>query len=382
MRRVTILANSALAGRLFLKTPFFDLLKKDKNNYIKVFTTSGSLAKTVQGDNVRVFSIKKWFLLNKLGLKREKLIPLIYKLKGVFDSDIILFAEWASPEAYAILKEAKSRKICTLFVQEGSINPTDVYPIDLYPDKLAVWGQVARDLYIEKDIDPARIVITGQPRFDWYQKFKLPDSAVNSPKKMLFASQALWKEPQAYPDAEKNIIETAKIISKTARELNIELYCKLHPSDKRELYKGIIDDDKILSDTGVSKNKQAKWFCSTGYDPDISDLKNLAELISSYDIIVTILSTIGLEAMILKKPTIFFDIAGYHKSSKLNTELKKQAHFAFVDNEADFKKLAGLYIEKPQAHSLEAEKVLYNFIYKNDGNASERIINVVEDLLT
>jgi len=85
--------------------------------------------------------------------------------------------------------------------------------------------------------------------------------------------------------------------------------------------------------------------------------------------------------MILKKPAIFFDIAGYYKSSKLNTELKKQAGFAFVDNESDFKKLLELYVNQPKDHMLEREEVLHNFIYKNDGKASERLLDVLYEMV-
>jgi|GEM_PF-2880813 len=379
MYRITILANSALAVRLFLKTPFFDLLKKDKNNYIKVFTTSGNLTKSFKADNVKIFSIKRWFFLNKLGLKREWLIPLFYKLKGVFDCDIMLFAEWATPESFAILKEAKNKKIPTLFVQEGAMNPTDDFPVNLYPDKLAVWGDVAKGIYIEKGIERSKIFITGQPRFDWYYEFKPSDLKLNRPKRVLFASQALWRYPDSYVDADKIISDTIEIIARVCRELGLDLYCKLHPSDNEKLYK--IEGVKILVDPAVSKKKQTKWFCSTGYDPDISDLKNLVKLISSFDVVITMLSTLGLEAMILKKPAIFFDMAEYYRNSQINIKLKTEANFAFVHNEQDFRNLLELYIKNPEAHLTQAIDFLYKFLYKDDGKASERLRNLIYDEL-
>jgi len=379
MRRIAVLVNSSIASRLFSKTPFFELLKKDCNNYVKIYTTSGKLSAKIRAANIKVFSARRWFFLKKLGLKREELIPLIYKFKGIFNSDLILFSEWVSPELFAILKEAKRRKIPTLFAQEGSINPTVSYSVDIYPDRLAVWGEVAKNLYVEKGIQESRITITGQPRFDWYYRFK-PEAAINNnPKKILFASQALWAEPELYPGAEEVIKETIGIIHKAAKELGVKLYCKLHPSDKREFYdiKGI----EILPDTGVSQERRSKWFSATGYDPDISDLKNLVGMISSFDVVVTILSTLGLEAMILNKPTIFLDLGRYYSTLKLNIELKKEANFAFVHNEPDFRRLLALYLQNPTAHSVQAKEVLYNFIYKNDGKASERLIKLINEMV-
>jgi len=360
MKRISIIANVALSTRQFLRTPIFELLKNNPNNYITVYTLAKRLAKEFKSSNVKVRSSKY--------------------LIGIKKSDIILLSEWSRPTSKSVLEMSKKKGIPVLAIQEGADSSLGGYPIDVYPTKIAVWGDVSKQFYIKRGIAPERITVTGQPRFDWYYKFEKTKLFSEYKKVLLYSTQPLWRSPQTYPEAKELITRQHNIIYEICQSFGLQLVCKLHPSDDPNLYerKGVI----ILEDTGISPKNYIREYCNTGYDPKVEDLKKLGQILYSADIATTIFSATGLEAFILNKPTIFFDTESIHQRREYNKYLAGKVRFTLATSKEEFALLVKKYLNDPEADSEKRKKVVYDFTYKQDGKASERVVNEIEKLLS
>ena len=381
MRKISLIVNSSLAKRQFLCTPVLDILKNNPKNEIIIFTQPKKILKTTVPGRIKVCSYQNFLWLRKIGISRSMVVFWAYVILGIKKSDIIILTNWIDQELIEILRLARKKNIPTLFIQEGMGNPWENYLTDIYPDKLLVWGDVAKKAYIERGISFDSIEVTGQPRFDWYSKLEKKEvfTKVNNKKTLLYATQPLWKEPKRFNDGENIVKKTFDMILNVCKKLDLQLVCKLHPSDRPDFYArdGVI----ILEETGSKSENYKKWYCNTGYDPEIDDIKRLGHILLSSDIVVTMFSTVGLEAMILNRPVIFLDIAGYSQKEPVSRALFESAKFFFVDTESKFEEMVKMYLEKPEIYRDLEKKVVYNFAYIQDGKASERVVLAIEGLL-
>lgn len=382
MRKISFIINSSLAKRQFLCTPLFDILRNNPENKITIFAQPKLKVQSGRYDNVRVYSYQKLLWLRRFGFKRSQVVFLAYKLYGIGKCNLIVLFNWIDDEFVNILKASDKSNIPTLFIQEGLGNSWENYRTAIYPSKLTVWGEAAKKEYIKRGIASDRIVITGQPRFDYYYGLEKSNvfSGVSGKKILLYATQPLWKELSRFSEGEKVVKDTFDIVYRICQKLNLQLACKLHPSDKPDFYNrdGVI----IVEETGSKSDNYKKWYCNTGYDPEVDDIKRLGYILLSSDIVVTMFSTVGLEAMILNRPVIFLDIAGYSRKEPVSRALFESAKFSFVDTETKFEEMVKMYLEKPEIHRDLEKKVVYDFAYMQDGKASERVVSAIEGLLS
>jgi len=381
MRKISIIINNALAKREILCTPLFDILRNNPENEITIFTQPRDFIKTHHVKGVKIHSYQYLLWLRKIGVKRFSIVFWAYRIFGIAKSDIIIVASWIDMELIRVIKLAQRLGTPVLFLQEGIGNPWESYPVDIYPDKLLVWSDIAKAAYIKRGIEPERIVVTGQPRLDWYAKPHENDgfSKAKGKKALLYATQPLWKEPKRFIDGAGIVEKTFDIVYRVSRKLDLQLVCKLHPSDKPDFYKreGVM----ILEETGTDPKNYKKWYCNTGFDPGVDDMKRLRDIILSSDLVVTMFSTVGLEAMIAGKPVIFLDIANYAKKEPVSRSLAENASFAFASSEEQFEGLVVKYINNPGVDKDKRDSAVYSLAYKQDGIASQRIADIVGESL-
>ena len=279
-------------------------IKKMRTQLSELWKKNSSLEKFFTFGNFEVFTLIKPVLVE---LIENRLSHTIHEIELVnrmfqkirFDFSVIINELGFSEQIISCL--SKTHKVKCIHMQEGfhwdtiaahaNLTSQGAYLHDA--DTLAVWGDIDRSISIENGGIPSnKVRIIGAPRYD-----NLFNSETKKQNYILLASSG---DPQ--PE-EVNGIRINKIeeyltdilqISKIVRELDEEVFIKLHPSptqlmDLVELGKKI--DPKI---TIVSHG-------------EITSLLPSAKLVISIG-----MSSAIIEALILKKPVIFIPGIDYN----------------------------------------------------------------------
>ena len=232
-----------------------------------------------------------------------------------------------------------------------------------FPNKTAVFGKKSKDM-LKKigNYSDNNLAITGQPRTDIlfenktnYSRKKIDSKLGLAPNKKLvvFASQPL-------DELSESKITLTAVIEAVRNLEDVTLVVKLHPGDNEEYYKKIIDDLKYGAVA-------------------IKDI-DLYELLYCCDLLISIQSTVILEALLMDKPVIKvnlienYDLFGGATPQGI-IEVYNEKELAKVINKALYD---SSYLEKL---SKKRKKVISEYFYKIDGNSTKRFINVVRGLL-
>ena len=279
-------------------------IKKMRTQLSELWKKNSSLEKFFTFGDFEVFTLIKPVLVELIENRLSRTIHEIELVNRMFqkirfDFSVIINELGFSEQIISCL--SKTHKVKCIHMQEGfhwdtiaahaNLTSQGAYLHDA--DTLAVWGDIDRSISIENGGIPSnKVKIIGAPRYD-----NLFNSETKKQDYILLASSG---DPQ--PE-EVNGIRINKIeeyltdilqISKIVRELDEEVFIKLHPSptqlmDLVELGKKI--DPKI---TIVSHG-------------EITSLLPSAKLVISIG-----MSTAIIEALILKKPVIFIPGIDYN----------------------------------------------------------------------
>jgi len=224
--------------------------------------------------------------------------------------------------------------------------------------KIAVMGEFAKNLLVSEGIDPKKIVITGQPRFDDIveKKKKMNNKRLGTRKRVVvttepFVETMLWTEKQR-----ENFILT--IVN--TLDTDTELVIKLHPVEKLEDYKQILE--------GLQ------------YRATVCRDTDLYELLSVADLVISVASTTALESIMLDKPVIIIDLfntfeySPYVQYGVAIGVYKEENILPAVRNV--------LYNDHARKKLAEArKKFVYEHAYIQDGKASERVANLIVQMI-
>ena len=233
-----------------------------------------------------------------------------------------------------------------------------------FPDVTAMYGDLFKKslISIGKYEKFSSLVVTGQPRTDIlienknkYSRERLSRKLGIDPKKKLvvFASQPL------YEMSESKI--TLLSIIDSVRDLDdVSLVVKLHPGDDEEYYNKIIEDSR--------------------YNAIAIKNIDLYELLYCSDLVISIQSTVILEALIMNKPTIKVNlIENYDIFGGL-----KPKWLIEVFNDKDLKnEIRKVLFDKKYAHKINKniKKFISDYYYTIDGKSTERFMQELKKLL-
>lgn len=269
-----------------------------------------------------------------------------------------------SPAVKSILDAAKIQKITTFGIQHGTVH--DLHPAYRYtkadkerkvmPDFTLVWGENWKDsLSNTAEYSENSLLVAGQSRTDIIpvlqkmqgtlkKKLGLPESDI-----VVFASQ-LQQDPQLRERAAKDVFIMAAEMPET------HLVIKLHP--------GEANDAPYYNEIAASVN-------CTNYR--IVNQMDLYELIACCQLLITCFSTVGTETIYFGKPLIILD---HLKQDLLGYIGDKVAFGAY--NSADLVRIAKEILKGELLHDMDAySSYIYEHAYKIDGNASQRIIDLI-----
>ena len=251
---------------------------------------------------------------------------------------------------------AKQKRIKTLCIQHGVIgDASNIVPVSV--DKIAVWGDSSKEALINKGVPKEKIIITGAPQFDnlaikkaYFERKAIKELGINQNKKLVILTTQLVSDME---DITSAVFKAVKSIP------GIQLVIKTHPAEYSiKRYKRIAKKESLNI---------------------IITKKHLYPLLSMCDVLITPSSTTGLEAMIMGKPLITINLSG--KPDEM--PYAESGAAIGVYRPEDIGPAIKSVLEDKDARKRLAKKAklfIYDQCYKMDGNASKRVINLINSM--
>jgi hypothetical protein len=280
---------------------------------------------------------------------------------------IAVVTDERSPFQRAFVEGANGFQIPTLNIQNAIIVE---YPLGspISTRKMAVDGEYFKDLLVKMGNDPSKIIVTGQPRFDplvrgdrRFQREAIMERLGLNPRKKVVS---LFSEPRVtnVREADDDLFLRATFMA--VRDLpDVQVVTKLHPIDFNFVRPRRIALEAGLHDVAIVKDV------------------DLWELLSISDVALVTISTVGHEAIAMGRPLIQVSI------SKTEPTYIPYAEVGAALEVSDIT-LLGKAIEKAlwdpvTFRRLEEGRANYltHFAHKLDGRASERVADLISQMI-
>lgn len=231
------------------------------------------------------------YLFDTFMERLPKMIEHIAAINRYFDNNVINCVVVGTTEdltARILCLVAASRGIPSICLQHGLLGGDEAY-IPAFSTAIAVFGHYEKDWYLKMGLAEERIKITGHPRFDdIFTQQHMPKNRfvkmlnLNPLKKtVLLVTQpnfsSLWDG----------------LLKLLAKSSDLQIAIKPHPI---EFSKG--RGERSLAVYGYYANKYTSVTLITKKGPNLNDV------LPNVDVVVTNLSTGGLEAMLFEKPLL------------------------------------------------------------------------------
>ncbi len=275
---------------------------------------------------------------------------------------------------------AQKKRIPVMAVQHGIIHkyhPGYVYTKDVIspkygaqfpfvpiPKKTAVYGPHTKVILTEVSSYPkSSVIVTGQPRYDWLKKahdiyrrdtFCQRYNLDTAKPIALIATQPFPLE-ELRVEFFENTVRTLKSIN------DIQIVVKPHPNEKSRWH----------------QDRLSKLQISAIVLPPRGDT---VEAIFAADIFFSVNSTTILEALMLEKPVI---VVNFSKLPEVLPWTTEKAVIEVTDTSQLAKAVQLLLSKENKSHYLQKTRnaFLYNHLFKIDGKATERVLNIIDQFL-
>lgn len=291
-------------------------------------------------------------------------------------SAIVMINEYGWIERSYIVA-AKTESVPVIALQHGVITPlhtgynykkdeimggTVNSPYCPIPDKIAVSGEYYFDLLTKISSYPqSNVVVTGQPRYDImlraseiYSKEKFCKIYNINPnhKIILWTTQCL-----AFSDEENNK-NLDCVLSSMEDVFDATLIVKQHPEEPNIYTKKIKEY--------IKKYKSKKVLL-------VAKNSDIYELVCICDLLITKMSTTAMEAAALNKPVIALDLSGDQDTARYVSEGIAIGVYKSDDLTTAIKNL----LENDSLLAKRRESYVLEHLYKIDGKASERVVDLI-----
>jgi glycosyltransferase involved in cell wall biosynthesis len=278
----------------------------------------------------------------------------------------------------AAIFAARLNGIPTLAIQHGIIGPRHIGYYHkkeemsrntakenhcIIPDKTAVNGAYYKNILIRMgSYPPSSVAVTGQPKYDVlafadkiYKKERVCSLLKLDPNKKLIVFASQPDSPQANELLFRSIFQAVKKIP------GAQLVIKLHPNE----YDSSLHE-RVAREAGVNA-------------VIVKDI-DLFELLHACDLMLTLSSTVAIEAMILDKPVITVNLTNapdampFAESGAAIGVYKREDIYPAINKALKNKQVR-------RNLQLRRKKFVYNNAFKIDGQASGRVINLIKEML-
>lgn len=232
--------------------------------------------------------------------------------------------------------------------------------------KIAVFGDAVERMLVSEGVNPERIVVTGNPKFDKNLKYRNLNCKgrvcqrwqISEDKDIILLLTQYFVESKIW-SAEQRRKFVLAIANATAALPKTQLIIKLHPPIENEE-----DYQEIVKDLSPP--------------PIICKYASLPELLNACSLAITVSSTAALEAMAMGKPVVIVDLFSTPGSS-----FYKGSGALFAEREEGILPAIQKALYDPQTREEMAksmEKFVYQQAYLQDGQASKRIADLIRSM--
>jgi glycosyltransferase involved in cell wall biosynthesis len=236
-----------------------------------------------------------------------------------------------------------------------------------------VHGPSSKEMFMRNGVPENAIVVTGQPRYDALVALDL-----RGKKALLFERLGLSKDKPLALLATQPLVEHGlwseerrkdfvTLVFGAVHKAGCQLLVKLHPREQSAAaYRSLLSD---LAHEHVAI---------------VQDEIHTPTLLASSDLVITLHSTLGLEAMLMGVPVIVADV--YRDKSRDQQDEMDYVKSGAAIGVYDPKELAAaikavLYDKEVRDKLAEfSKKYVYDYAYLQDGRASARVVEVINAL--
>ena len=310
-----------------------------------------------------------------------------YEPSLVFSTDLFM------NEDVSIMRNAKKRKIKVIGMVRSWDNPTTRGICRIIPDGIVVHNEnIKNEMVHLHGISPKDIFISGVPHFDNFFKFE-PDSRINFFKKISAdpSKRLIMFSPAGHKFSDSDW-QIAHILKK-AQDKNlipkdVQFLIRFHPTN-------YVDKGKFPKDSNFILEIPGSDFNDGGYknrELNCSDNDHLGNSIYFSDLVLNVLSSIGIEAAIFNKPQIMIGFDGFNKKDYL----KSVSRFHDDDHMVKFIETKGVVVAKtidnflsqinncldnPDKNKDGRLRIVKEQCYYDDGGSSDRLANYISKYL-
>lgn len=352
----------------------FEIYLNDKDKYRAIrasrqisrrwrkFYKSAEFNCIVQYQNVSLMPVFKGvfaFLCRKLRELIEEIEGFYRVLEKEGPAVVVTLGDELEAEK-ALVCLANLYGIPTLSLQHEVIsNPYSFMP--LVSEKIALWGPSSKDLLAKYGIPTSRLIVTGAPRYD----FLFNKNGGDKPAPVNIKSQLGLNEGERFiifATEPYRSLENAKAIE-ILRDIlsgmeNLRLVIKVHPTGSLRAYRRLI--------------RTNSW-------QDIIAVKNVPiyDLIRAGEMVITVYSTRAVEAIILDRPVVIFNI--FDEASTIPFVSSGAA--IGVRRPEDLERVIKEIFENEnirQNLSKSRGEFIKEYLYLADGRSTKRQIDLIE----
>jgi len=263
-------------------------------------------------------------------------------------------------------------KIIAHILSFDNITSRGYEPID-YFDKYFVWNKKMKSELIRfYNIDSDKIKITGTPQFDFHLKkqfelkktYVLKEAGLQKTDYILYCANHFALTPNE-PALFDNIIKQLK---KNNYDSDFDVILRLHPMDKYERWENIINEHD-----NVYLNKPWEEYNTNFYNwglPTKDDIILYSNLIKHSSVVLTIASTVSIDAAVLDVPVICL---GFHPDPKYIEEGRFYYNMHISDHYKDITEIGSIDLIKDENSFIE----IFEKNIKNRNRHSKKRLKLV-----
>jgi hypothetical protein len=290
------------------------------------------------------------------------------------------------------MKEAKRRGIKTVSMPKGWDNITRNYYRYL-PDYFIVQNEILKERTVNlQNFSPDKIFVTGFPQFDWYARKEIIRPKEEHFKKLgldpnlsliFFGSEGRW--------ADKDYLVARKIYEWVKNNELIkpcQMLVRPHFSNVKD---GLFLEFKNQEKIAVDETYHISNYFIDNWDPTDEETIDLANTLYYSDILITIISTLNLDAVCYDKPSINIgygckfrhnqDITPWLYTSDHSGWVLETKGVELVINEEELKNKINEYLINPDINKKEREVLRKKLCYKVDGHSSKRMVESLDFII-